>query len=453
MKHLQSKSLAMLCAAGIVLLAPIAAFAGAPEYQYILDNAGNPGGGAPVGTLNDVCALTLGTGTGSGSVISVSGPSASGVYTMAILTANHVATAVVGGLVDFGQGINTPGGVGGNGAWALSIPLDGAVQTYKLTTADNNLGLTEDISVMQAQVNPATLAGPALAEFNLVKQAANQILLAPFAQTAPLPGTAAAPTNIAFSTYGYGFGSVYNAGTAANLAPVGPPGAGVTAVFNPATFNAGPYNNEYVWNAPLRVRRFENNTFTSVAAPAGGVATGGRTYYGSYYQPLALFNVQAPSAGGTGDSLPGDSGSPMMTGGVLNPLNSSQVQVTPDYLNYTVPTMANPNPNNNANLPAPGVPINVNLSYTDYESAVFVNGTDTIPGTADSVGFLDGGVPLLTATQTNTMLGLTGNNVVTQGSYEWAYGFAQNPLSVPEPGTLSLLGLGSVALLCRRARG
>jgi hypothetical protein len=415
MKSFQFKSVANFCAASAVLLATSSVFAIAPQYQFVPDAAGNPGGGAVTNTLNDVVALCFPNGmeNGTGSIIGATQPNAAGWSVISILTANHVATSGVT-LASFGQG---PNATNPAGAYALTIPLSGAMKGFTLADANNAGNLPEDIEIMQAEVNINALAGPGLAELNLVLNPLSQFLLAPSAAAIPA-STAPNPTmpnvdirnfaptaNINFTQLGYGVGGIYD-----NTVP------------------------SYKDTQPADARRFQNNTITS----ATGASVNNFT---NYFEPLVNFNVLAPSKNGGGGGLPGDSGGPLLTGGAADPGSKYSITVTPSYLNAAPP-----------GGPASGTAIPVTLNYTDYESAVFV-GAQFASGAYSPPDLLITHNPpaaLPAGTESGVPLIATGDR--TTGSYDWAYYYANNPTLVPEPGTISLIALGGLALLRRRAR-
>jgi len=316
------------------LLLPGAARAMGPQYQIVTD---------PVaGTLNDVVALTSNNTLGSGSVIGVSPAAPNGSVTLAILTNQHVASGGIT-LVDFGQGNGVPAVGAPWGTFALTAPLTGGVQFFTLNDGVNNPNnLSEDLAIVQAQINPATLAGAALAEWNLV--AANPIHLtafvpAPPAATPPAtvpPNSAAA--NVAYTQVGYGLGAVYD--TASNA---------------------------YIASAPAGIRRFQNNSSNTVF----GASVNNE---GGYFEPMVTALAQAPSANGGGLALSGDSGSPFLTqtGG-------------PDQ--EVVPSFNDPTDPENPDIPED----TVNVNYTDYESAVYWGR----PNGGLAVGTVQGYIPLI----------------------------------------------------------
>ena len=123
-------------------------------------------------------------------------------------------------------------------------------------------------------------------------------------------------------------------------------------------------------------------------------------------------------------SFPGDSGGPYLTGGVLATLNANSVSVKPSYVD-----------NNNANNPLPpNVATNIPLSFTDYLSAVHVLGVSNADS-SKSVGAAAGGVPLTE----------TGN--FRTGTLNWALYYANNPMGIPEPGSVLLLVIANFCLV------
>ncbi len=329
-----------------------------PQYQTI----GDP---PPAGTLNDVVFLDGATASGTGSVIGESTPDANGNVDLAILTADHVASAVAGGTCNFGSdATNAP---------LLTLPLSATYKSFKLVDAVNNpLGLREDLAIMLVpNVAPNPLFAPA-----------NNFLLAPFAAAPP----AANKTNVVsqkFTELGYGFGGTYNPATATYISD----------------------------NAP-GTRRFQNNTVTKIFGNASD---------GTYFNPLVNWQNLAPSAAGGGASFGGDSGGPYLTGGASAALNATWVTNTPSF-------------NGAANPPLDtNTAISINLSYTDYESAVHVSGD---PGAKVVDGTTGGyGIPLVQ----------TGD--LTTGTYDWAEFYANNPIMIPEPASFVLVALGGFSLL------
>ena len=444
MQRIQLKSVAKFCAGTAVLLATPSAFAIGPQYQIVTDPVGAVGA-----TLNDVCALTLATplpgggfniNGGTGTVIGVSNANANGTVFLSILTASHVVTPGLT-LADFGVGTGPlPGNPIGN--YALSIPLTGNVRQFTLSDPNNPdpknpltalAALPEDMDVIQAQINPGTLAGGALAEWNLI--AANPISLVAFPTAPPAstganqpppgpgnaPGPAIAPNSNpinpgrGFTQIGYGLGATYN--TAA-------------AVANPLTNTQAAAANTYVRNPtapptfgtpPPFVRRFINNTATSIEGASANnelSPTGTQIYFEPRVDAAAL--PASPSGGGI--TLRGDSGGPLLISApgpnqAVNPI-------------FNDPAAANP-----------AIPATVPINFTNSEAAVFWG-----------ITFPKGGNPLNVATTTQEYIPLTMGTNVTNGSLNWANQFTgpNGALAVPEPGTLSLIALGGFSLLRRR---
>lgn len=153
----------------------------------------------------------------------------------------------------------------------------------------------------------------------------------------------------------------------------------------------------------LATHRFQNNTAISVLAP------GPDNYGGGYFQPEVAFNAAAPNAAGNGLGLQGDSGGPLLIDG-----GSASVMVL----------SATPA---NGGAPAGQIPVN----FTDNEFAEYV--ANIPPPTP--VPSLEFAVPLV------------GPNVPGTSLY-WALNYADNPMSIPEPGSLSMAATaGVVALL------
>jgi hypothetical protein len=319
---------------------------------------------------------TYGVGTflqlGSGALIGVSAPE-DGNVCLAILTADHVARFINGNTVDVGFG---PGQLSAAGAvvpLAQAYPFMTLANTYATYTVPGSPGPTEDLSIVKATVNLASLTPAQLAYYN--KVTAQTFLLAGFTGV-PSGGTAAA--NVPFTEYGYGTAGTFQPGPPAQYVSVTP--------------------------GPGDARRFQNNTVTTVLAP------GPDNYGGGYWQPEVAFNAAAPNASGNGLGLQGDSGGPLLVEG-----DSGSVTVL----------SATP-----ASGGAPAGPIPVN--FTDDEFAEYV--ANIPPPTP--VPSLEFAVPLVPG---------------AGGSLPWALNYADNPMSVPEPGALSLAATaGFVFLLTRR---
>jgi hypothetical protein len=334
------------------LLVADSAFGIGPDYQVTQDQFGGGGAfqGAPVGTLNDMVRLQGGTTNnpvplGSGTVIGVApDPNAPGVMDVAIITAQHVANQGVT-LAQFGVGINTPAPLG-YGAWALTLNVAPTFQTFKLLDPVNNPNnLSEDMSIMVAQVTPAALADLpgnvnnryALSEWNLVKNNA----ISPVAWPSAIPASSAptstvntAAANVGFSiSGGFGIGAQYN-------------GANVP---------------QYTGNQPSSVRRFLNGTVTTTYGASVNNEAG-------YFEPQVGWPGQAPSAAGGGAALPGDSGSGYLVGGSPTSITITNV----DNLNSTNTIPGTITLNNTKNVGA-----------TEWG------------GTSETVGQNDFGVPLV----------------------------------------------------------
>jgi hypothetical protein len=91
----------------------------------------------------------------------------------------------------------------------------------------------------------------------------------------------------------------------------------------------------------------------------------------------------------------------------------------------------NTNPNNP--LP-PNVAVNIPLSYTDYLSAVHVLGVSNADR-SENVGGAAGGVPLTETGNFNT------------GTLNWAMYYANNPMAIPEPGSVLLVVIANCCLV------
>ncbi len=193
-----------------------------------------------------------------------------------------------------------------------------------------------------------------------------------------------------------------SSGTAAANVPFTEYGYGLAGTFQPGP----PAQYASVTPGPGDARRFQNNTAISVLAP------GPDNYGGGYFQPEVAFNAAAPNAAGNGLGLQGDSGGPLLIDG-----GSASVMVL----------SATPA---NGGAPAGQIPVN----FTDNEFAEYV--ANIPPPTP--VPSLEFAVPLV------------GPNVPGTSLY-WALNYADNPMSIPEPGSLSMAATaGVVALLARR---
>ncbi len=408
MRKVAGRRTTYVCLASLLVLVGSARLAWGigPDYQVDPDEFGVGGAfigvPAPWGTLNDTVRLLGGTtnatkNLGSGTVIGVQpDPTAPGVSDVAILTANHVANAGVT-LASFGVGINAPAPWGYN-AWALTLSVLPVYQTFSLgVSANNPQGLTEDLSIIEAQVAPATLANPgpanqwnayAASEWNLVSNPND--IMSPVAWPSAIP--AATPTNVAPTTAPVNVGFSIDGGY----------GIGGQFSFN---------NNKYTGNQLSSVRRFVNGTVnTAIGASVSNGIYGGAK---SYFQPMVKWPIQAPSAAGGGTTFGGDSGS----GYLVNATNPVSILVTNfDNISGMV--------TNNTS----GITNWITLNDTLDVGAVHV------AGQPQTVGNFNSGVPLVAG---------DGN------SLDWADTYADSPwlISVPEPGSFVLVALGALALL------
>jgi hypothetical protein len=388
----------VLCEAVGVLAAGLlvagSAFGIGPDYQITYDTFNNAGAflGAPVGSLNDTCALSVLTTNnvldqqGSGTVIGIQvDPTNTNMDDVAILTANHVATLGIAA-ASFGIGISAPAAQGGYGAYALTLPVV-AFTTYTLVDPLNNPNnLPEDMSILEAQVTPAALAnpGPAASAYNAYAKSEWGLVAAnvinPVAWPSPIPAPSAPASNVntfaagvPFSiSGGYGLGSQYNG----NIVP------------------------QYPSNKSEDVRRFMNGTVTTTL----GASVKNE---GGYFEPNVGWPGQAPSAGGGGAALGGDSGS----GYLVN---------TNFPVSLTVTNVDNLNSSN-------AIPSSITLSNTTDV------GADEWGGKSMTVGLNDYGVPL-----------------VSGQSLAWAQLYAASPWLIPEPDSLVLTALGGISLLLLR---
>ncbi len=380
---------------GAALWMPTIALGIGPDYQFITDTTAPNFTGAPAGTLNDVVSLTTpGGGIGSGMVIGISPEGPDQSYTLAILTANHVAAAGV-----------TMANYGANGN-VLQMNLTGKASTFTLVDPVNNPNnLPEDLSIVQATTNISTLVGNQLDLFNLVKAnvpTLNAFSVAPPASTAPNAALNQNAAVVNFTQYGYGGQGTFNANA-------------------PARF---------VSNGTTGSRMFENNTTFDVAGASA-------TNYGftNYFEPITRFTAKAPgftangtppplnsSGNGQGTGMRGDSGGPLLTS-IAGPI----VSVTPNF-----------------GPAGQQVPTPVTLSFVNSETAVYVGvdlattvgGALVVPDTTN-VGWNNYAVPLA-----------AGNG----NSLAWADFYAANPELIPEPSSAALLALGVSVLFLRAWR-
>jgi len=395
-----NRKVAILCAVVAAASMANSARAVGPDYQTLTDA---PGGGAPVATLNDVAYLSGPQFIGSGTVIGDTVNAAGNVATLAILTANHVASS--------------PGGINTIGFGANGTVLTGTVNpTNWQGYAISGQGM-EDIAIMQATITKPAAPGQALNVYNSIignvptlatgfSSAYDSLALTTYEMLPP-------PTvSVGYSQYGYGAAGVFTT----NIGGAGTAGNGYLQV----------------GDVPSGVRRFQNNTVNNITL-ASAVVVGGTTYY----QPMVYNPVAGPSVNGGGMGMQGDSGSAYMTSAA-----GGNVMVTPT--------------GNSTSQPGLGAgAVNVPLNDTNSASAVFVSvqfsgtlGTTPFGLSAPVAPFttaIDGAVPLLA----------TGDiDGVATGSYNWAAYYAANPalITVPEPTSLSLAVLGGAMLMRRRRK-
>ena len=403
MNRIRSKSIAKLAAASSVFFAAASALAIGPSYQYIPDAVP-----AAISTYNDMVSLTNAGGfVGSGAVIGQTiipiNPTQSEAM-LTILTANHVAVENIT-TANFGAGPNAYTAAGVQQAYVFSGPVNPTFQTYTLfDTTNNPNNLPEDVSIMQGTILFNNNAKPA-ALTTILNNAAN--IATAFAG-------AVGAQSVGFTNSGYGQGGVWN---------------GTNAL-------AG---NAYNGNSIYEARRFQNNTSTQLQAPF--IQT-----YGAYYEPIVNDRVQAPSVpGATGAGFDGDSGSPWLTGGNNGTVTDSP-QNPNDYNKTVTPAVA---PVYEPNGTTVGNNTVLNVNFSNNESAVFVAGSFITGKNAIAQNSIQSAVPLLTLAQQQA---INVDDESTQGNYDWAKGYANNPVSIPEPGTFSVLALGGFALMRRRIR-
>jgi hypothetical protein len=403
MKRLQLKSLPKVCSVGALFFTAPWALAVGPSYQYIPDPVP---GAIPV--YNDVVALSNSAGfDGSGTVIGSDDFALNGTQTeavFAILTANHVAIGNIT-TASFGAGTNAYNAAGVRQTYTFTANVNPAFQTYTLFDPTSNPdNLPEDISIMQAAVIYPTNTVPAAVTtlMNDASRIDNAFGGNPGAQS------------VGFTQAGYGQGGVWN-GTAMNL------------------------GNAYNGNLKYDARRFQNNTSTNLNAPA--IQT-----YGNYFEPIVNDKVLAPSApGATGAGFDGDSGGPWFTGGSSGIVTDSPQN--PNDYNTTVMPAAAPVVEPSGNTVANNT--NLTVNYSNFESGVFVAISQIPDANYVNLNSNQLAVPLLDLDQTQNV---DIDNESTQGSFEWADFYQDNPISVPEPASVSLIALGGVALLRRRSR-
>lgn len=156
----------------------------------------------------------------------------------------------------------------------------------------------------------------------------------------------------------------------------------------------------------IGVRRFQNNQALAYLNPVV-TAYGGRLFY----EPLTLFDALAPSnnkdPGGT--ALPGDSGGPLYTQMAKNPI---EITVTRNGMPYDIP-----------------------VTNTNSLSAILVSGL-VLPVNATT-----GAVVVPSVEQAVP---------ITSNIYNWLNPYIINPLSIPEPNSLVLLGLGCLGVVAYR---
>jgi hypothetical protein len=212
-------------------------------------------------------------GIGTGTVISAKVNGNQGLIT--ILTANHVASAAVGGVFD----------IGAKAPFSAAFNIMG-LQTYTLVDPVNNPNnLPEDISVMEGIDTLPVNAGVAQTVFNLLS-ANIATVTNPGAGNGPF-AAASVLNPVGFTQVGYGLQGQFSA-------------------------NAGGANQPgYVSTGAYGQRGFQNNGVIAYTAP---------TTIGGYFEPLVSFAYSAPDAFGHGASFQGDSGSPYFTGGASGTL-------------------------------------------------------------------------------------------------------------------------------------
>jgi PEP-CTERM motif len=256
-----------------LLLSPIAAHAIGPNDQIITDAQA---AGAP--TLNDVCAIgDTANNTflqdGTGTLIGYQ-TNASGIINFAILTADHVAS-------DNDMNVNFGPGQAAGG-YDLSMNAGGYV-TFQ----------NQDISILQASINPATLNAGQLAYLNLLE--ANMVHVAPYTPN----------TYSSFTQVGYGLGGVWN------------PALGVSGGY---AAQSSPFTIQ-------DARRFQNNTITAYNAPAAQT-------YGAYFEPTVNWKYLPKTLAGGGAAFGGDSGGPYFFSGSSTQSSNSLGNVTVNYSDY-----------------------------------------------------------------------------------------------------------------------
>ena len=452
MKRFQFKRLAQIGAASAVFFAASSAFAIGPDYQYVPDAAAGGAVGANNGTLNDVCCLrgpggSVGTGTVIGAVTNIPFNGTQMLTELSILTAFHVANGV--NMVQFGSGYtagqanptDTAAGAftlapGTANIYALTAGLNPSFQTYVLPNAPfingvNGPRYTEDVSIMQAII-PQTVANAAA--LGIITAPANIPTLANALNMAAVNASAVSVTQS-----GYG-----RAGVVQNA-------AGTIYTSYSATL-AQPNGSGY--------RRFQNNSVNSFSPagyvvpspPAAAPIAGSR-----YFEPLVGYNtltasVAAGAAGATGTGFSGDSGSPLFTSSA-----GSAVMDTPNWgpAAQQKSTSLTVGLTNNDSAVYVGLsPLNTvtstGTSFTKYAA-------NSSPNANTTINF---SVPLLTGAQAGVPAGQGSldwaNQYSSMGNYSSAIygpvGTPAGPAAIPEPGTLSLIAVGSFAILRRRAR-
>jgi len=428
MKRFQVKRLAQIGAASAIFFAASSAFAIGPSYQYIPDTGVNGVNGvaAPLNIFNDVVSLGVGNfmqGTGTvigATIIPINGTTSDAV--LSILTALHVTQTGIN-QVNFGAGPNAFDAAGNVQQYILKAPLNPTYKTYTIADlATNPNSLPEDLAVMQANYY-FTAAAPPTALNTILNNNGN-------INNKP---TVATIDSAFYGVSGY---------QAQNITQVG---YGQGGVWNGTAAAAG---NAYNGNNVFDARRFQNNNSTGFNGPSQN---------GAFFEPLVTDAVLAPSVpNATGAGYNADSGGPWFTGGKNGTITETpQNPADWNQATGTNPITGNPNP------PAPpytedtpraavGANSVLNVNKSNNESAVFVLAQTPLAfPNARLLGSTQSAVPLLDLASTKLV---DPNATNTQGTFEWASGYASSPITVPEPGTLSLIALGGFTLLRRRSR-
>lgn len=268
----------------------------------------------------------------------------------------------------------------------------GAFQTYTIPAPQNTTGpplLPEDISVMLAAVN--LTKGANRGNYNTLL-ANTPTITNPTNNPLiphPLANATFTPPKL-FSEIGYG----------------------IQAMYNPNIGGGGVMGYQYTDMSGQRL--FQNNGATAytLAANSNTILAGS---YAGYFEPFDRFQVLAPNTANTlgpgGANVPnyggaatfGDSGSPLYTGG-------SSITFASGSGNDT-------------------------MAFTNSISAILVAGFPvmTVVGTALINGSNEYAVP-----------------IDTPAVYNWIENYAMNPLSIPEPSSAVLLGIGFLGFLAWR---